>query len=98
MNPDNPNAVEAKRQELLGHLNAAEAALRSNLNLNCANVTARVHMQRALAHIQEASIAVNGVRRARTVWQLVEDLTKFKHNSDELQPEPAARSTVRVSH
>ena len=66
----------ARRQSLLGRLNAAEAALRANLDLNCADVTARVHMQRALAHIQEAAVAVNGVRRARTAWQLVEDLAQ----------------------
>ena len=98
MNPGELSMLEGRRQELLGQLNAAEAALRANLDLNCANVTARVHMQRALAHIQEAVVAVNGVRRARTVWQLVEDLTKFKHNSDELQPEPPARSAIRPAH
>ena len=67
MNPGELSMLEGRRQELLGQLNAAEAALRANLDLNCANVTARVHMQRALAHIQEAVVAVNGVRRARTV-------------------------------
>ena len=98
MNPAAANNREAQRQALLGHLSAAEAALRANLDLNCAEVTARVHMQRALAHIQEAAAAVNGVRRARTVWQLVEDLTKFKRNLDELQPEPPVRPTIRPPH
>ena len=98
MTPAEPNDREAQRQVLLGQLSAAEAALRANLDLNCANVTARVHMQRALAHIQEAIVAVNGVRRARTVWQLVEDLTKCKRNLDELQQEPPARSAIRPPH
>jgi len=98
MTPPEANNREAQRQVLLGQLSAAEGALRANLDLNCANVTARVHMQRALAHIQEAIVAVNGVRRARTVWQLVEDLTKCKRNLDELQPEPPARSAIRPTH
>jgi hypothetical protein len=95
MNPAEAKNREAQRQALLGQLNAAEAALRANLDLNCASVTARMHMQRALAHIQEAEVAVNGVGRARTVWQLVEDLTKFKRNLDELQPEQTAHSAIR---
>ncbi len=95
MTPTEDSNQEARRQSLLGRLNTAEAALRANLDLNCANVTARVHMQRALAHIQEASVAVHEVRRARTVWQLVEDLTKFKRNVDELQQEPPVHSSIR---
>ena len=85
----------AQCQSLLGRLNAVEAALRANLDLNCADVTARVHMQRALAHIQEAAVAVNGVRRARTVWQLVEDLAKCKRSVKERQPEPPVRPGLR---
>ena len=92
------NIREAKRQTLLGQLNAAEAALRANLDLDCAEVTARVHMQRALAHIQEAAVAVAGVGRARTVWQLVEDLTKLKRDSDDLRQEPLGRSAIKPRH
>ena len=67
MNPHEATNREARRAALLGQLTAAEAALRSNLDLSCADVTARVHMQRTLAHIQEAEVALNGFRRARTV-------------------------------
>jgi len=98
MNPAAANNQEAKRQALLGQLNAAEAALRANLDLDCAEVTARVHMQRALAHIQEASVAVNGVGRARTVWQLVEDLTKLKRDSDDLRQESPRCSAITTRH
>lgn len=98
MNPAAANNQEAKRQTLLGQLNAAEAALRANLDLDCAEVTARVHMQRALAHIQEATVAVTGVGRARTVWQLVEDLTKLKRDSDDLRQESPRRSAITPRH
>jgi hypothetical protein len=96
MNSEEFNTTEARRQALLGQLNAVEAELSASLELNCASVTARVHQQRALAHIQEAVVAVIGVRHARTVWQLVEDLTKGRRNLDEL--EPSARPAIRPSH
>ena len=98
MTPAEANNREAHRRVLLGQLNAAEAALRANLDLDCASVTARMHMQMALAHIQEAAVAINGVGRARSVWQLVEDLTKFKRNLDELQSEAPARPAIRPTH
>ncbi len=98
MNNAEANNQESKRQALLGQLNAAEAALRANLDLDCAEVTARVHMQRALAHIQEAAVAVNGVGRARTVWQLVEDLTRLKRYSDEVKHESPRRSAITPRH
>jgi hypothetical protein len=98
MNAAEANHREAQRQVLLGQLSAAEAALRANLDLDCASVTARMHMQRALAHIQEAAVAVNGVGRARTVCQLVEDLTKFKRNLDQLQQEAPASPAIRPPH
>ena len=94
MNPAETKNWEARRQTLLGQLKAAEAALRANLDLDCADVTARVHMQRALAHIQEAAVAVNGVGRARTVWQLVDDLTKLKRDSDDLQQASPRRLAI----
>ena len=96
MNPHEAANREARRVALLGQLSAAEAALRSNLDLGCADVTARVHMQRALAHIQEAEVALNGLRRARTVWQLVEDLTKLKR--EELRAEPPDCPGIKPRH
>ena len=87
---------EARRMALLGQLAAAGAALRANLDLGCADATARVHMQRALAHIQEAEVALNGLRRARTVWQIVEDLTKLKRGK--LRPEPPDCPETKQRH
>ncbi len=98
MNAAESKRRDAQRQTLLGQINVAETALRANLELNCASVTARMHMQRALAHLQEAQVALNGVGRARTVWQLVEDLTKFKRDLDELPVDSSTRHAIRPSH
>ncbi len=85
MNADDIKMVEAKRQELLGQLQAAEAAVRSGLHTNGFGSTARAHMERALAHIQEAYVAINEARQVRTVQQLVEDLNRIQQVMDDAQ-------------
>ena len=82
MNPDDLNIVEAKRQALLGQLKAAESALRSGLHTHGFGSIARAHLERALAHIQEACVAINEINRARTVEQLVNDLIRVQQVMD----------------
>ena len=74
--------VEAKRQELLGQIKAAESALRSGLHTRGFGSTARAHMERAMAHICEAYIAINEAKQVRTVQQLVEDLNRIQKVMD----------------
>ncbi len=85
MNGDDFKMVEAKRQELLGQLKAAESALRAGLHTQGFGSTARAHMERALAHICEAYIAINEARQVRTVQQLVEDLNRIQQVMDDAQ-------------
>ena len=75
--------VEAKRQELLGQIKAAESALRSGLHTRGFGSTARAHMERAMAHICEAYIAINEARQVRTVQQLVGDLNRIQKVMDD---------------
>lgn len=95
MNPVEATCREAQRKALLSQLTAAETAFRTHLDQGCADVTARVHIQRALAHIEEATVALNRTRRARTVWQLVQDLTKCRRNPDENQSTSTTLPTIR---
>jgi hypothetical protein len=76
-------AIETQRQALLGQLNAAETALRSGLHTHGFGSTARAHMERALAHIQEAYVSINEINRARTVQQLVNDLIRVQQMMDD---------------
>jgi hypothetical protein len=76
-------AIESQRQALLGQLTAAEAALHTGLQTQGFGSNARAHMERALAHIQEASIALNEINRARTVGQLVNDLVRMQQVMDQ---------------
>lgn len=75
--------VEAKRQELLGQIKAAESALRSGLHTQGFGSIARAHMERAMAHIYEAYIAINEARQVRTVQQLVDDLNRIQKVMDD---------------
>ena len=83
MNPDDLNAVEAKRQALLGQLKAAESALRRGLYTHGFGSTARAHLERALAHIQEAHVAINESKSVRSVQQLVDDLNRIQQVIDD---------------
>jgi len=82
MNSDDFKAIESQRQALLGQLTAAEAALQTGLQTQGFGSNARAHMERALAHIQEAQIAINEINRARTVGQLVNDLIRTQQLMD----------------
>jgi hypothetical protein len=82
MNSDDLTKIESQRQALLDQLKTAEGALRENLHLHGFGSTARAHMERAIAHIQEAYIAINEIGRARTVQQLVNDLVRVQQVMD----------------
>jgi len=71
-------AIEAKRQELLGQIRTAEAAMRAGLHISGFGNAAREHLERAMAHIQEAYIAINETKAVRTVSQLVDDLNRIQ--------------------
>jgi hypothetical protein len=77
------NATEARRQELLVQLKTAESALRGVLHAHRFGIIARAHMERAMAHLCEAYIAINEVNRARTVEQLVNDLVRIQQVMDD---------------
>jgi len=77
-------ANEAQRQALLGQLRTAEAALRTGLHVHGYGVTAREHLERAMAHICEAHIAINECKPVRTVSQLVDDLNRIQKVVEEV--------------
>ena len=83
MDSDDLKTIETQRQALLGQLTVAESALRVGLHTHGFGSTARAHMERALAHIQEAYVAINEINRARTVQQLVNDLIRVQQVMDE---------------
>lgn len=76
-------AIEAKRQALLGQIRTAEASVRASLFTHGFGNAAREHLERAMAHIQEAYIAINESKPVRTVPQLVDDLNRIQQVMNE---------------
>jgi hypothetical protein len=92
MNPGELQAIESQRQALLGQLTAAETALRIGLQTTRGfGETARAHMERAMAHLCEAYIAINETRSVRTVQQLVDDITRVQKVMDDVQRRKSQR-------
>jgi hypothetical protein len=98
MNADELNAAENERQTMLGQLQAAEAALRSNLHTHRVDVAARAHMERALAHVREACVAIRETGRARTVDQLVIELQQVEHLYNRLRQQPLPGAPANSIH
>lgn len=86
MSADELNAIESQRQALLGQLKAAEAALRAGMHTHGFGSNARTHMERAMAHICEAHVAINEpTKHTRSVQQLVDDLNRIQQVTEECQ-------------
>jgi hypothetical protein len=79
MNNSELTAAQSEREALLGQLRTAEATLRGRLYLNQLDPIARAHMERALAHVREACVAIRDTGSARTVDQLVSELLYAQH-------------------
>ena len=83
MNPEELKSIESRRDSLLEKPTMAETALRGNLQVHGFGHTAHEHMERALAHIREAYVAINEAGHARTVQQLVDDLVRIQQVMDD---------------
>lgn len=83
MDAEDFKKAEARRLDLVSQLDAARTALRGGLQVRGFGATAREHMERALAHVQEAHVALNEIGRARTVSQLVNDLIRVQRVVDD---------------
>ncbi len=83
MSANEHNVIESQLQGLLGQLKAAESALRAGMHTHGFGCTARAHMERALAHIAESYIALTEPKNTRSVHQLVDDLNRIAHVTDD---------------
>ena len=85
MNPGEFSMLENCRRALLGQLKFAEASLRASLQIRGFGNVTREHLERALAHIHEAYVAINENTAVRTVPQLVDDLNRIQQVMDDVQ-------------
>ena len=91
MNPAEIKAIESRRQALLGQLSAAETALRNGLHSQGVGGNARAHLERAMAHLCEAYIAINENKSVRTVHQLVDDLIRVERVIEDARRQKSQR-------
>ena len=98
MNAGALNHLELRRQALLGQIQTADANLRSGLHQHGMDALVRAHLERALAHIREAYIAVNEQAKVRTVQELADQLARIEQMQADLRARqtPADESSTSI--
>jgi hypothetical protein len=98
MNAGALNHLELLRRTLLGQLQTADVNLRAGLHQHGMDAIVRAHLERALAHIREACIAVNEQTKVRTVQELADQLTRIEQMQADLraQQTPADESATSI--
>jgi hypothetical protein len=100
MNSGTLSLLELRRQTLLGQLHTADVNLRAGLDQHGLDAIVRAHLERALAHIREASIAVNERTKIRSVQELVDQLSRIEQiqagRSAEQKPSGESPTSIHV--
>ena len=98
MNTGALNHLELRRQALLGQIQTADVNLRSGLHQHGMDALVRAHLERALAHIREAYIAVNEQAKVRTVQELADQLARVEQIQADLraQQTPADEPSTSI--
>ena len=98
MNAGALNRLERLRRTLLGQLQTADVNLRAGLHQHGMDAIVRAHLERALAHIREAYIAVNEQAKIRTVQELTDQFSRIEQIQADLraQQTPADESSTSI--
>ena len=98
MNAGALNHLELLRRTLLGQLQTADVNLRSGLHQHGMDAIVRAHLERALAHIREAYIAVNEQAKIRSVQELADQLIRVEQMQADLraQQTPADEPSTSI--
>ena len=98
MNAGALNHLELRRRTLLGQLQTADVNLRSGLHQHGMDAIVRAHLERALAHIREATIAVNEQVKIRSVQELTDQLARIEQMQTGLRSDqkPADESSTSI--
>jgi hypothetical protein len=85
MNPGEASTLDSQRYVLLARLQAADSSLRASLHQHGTDALVRAHLERALAHIREAHIAVRERIQIRTVQELADQLARIEQMREDLR-------------
>jgi hypothetical protein len=90
MNTGGLDVAELRRRALLEQIQTAEVNLLAGLHQHDMEAVVRAHLERALAHIREAYIAVNEQTRVRTVQKMADQLSRV----EQMQADLRAQQTI----
>ena len=98
MNAGALNLLELRRRTLLGQMQTADVNLRAGLHQHGLDALVRAHLERALAHIREAYIAVNEQAKVRSVQELADQFARIEQMQANLraQQSPADESSTSI--
>ena len=98
MNAGSLNRLELLRRALLGQLQTADVNLHSGLHQHGMDAIVRAHLERALAHIREATIAVSEQTKIRAVQELADQLVRIEQMQADLRADqkPADESATSI--
>ena len=94
MSPANEHLAKERQEALLNLLKLAAGPLRVGLRRQPDPLT-RSHLERAIAHLHEATISISEPWRARSVTQLLTDMAAIDTFRDDLQRQPPPGVTVK---
>ena len=97
MNPGEVHTPDMHRLALLARFQAADMTLRGCLNKGGMDALVRAHLERALAHIREAHIAVNENIKVRTVEELAGQLARIEEMREDLREQEVLVSSTTPS-
>src|SRR5208337_5386572 len=97
MNAGALNRLALLRRALLGQLQTADSNLRSGLHQHGMDAIVRAHLERALAHIREATIAVNEQVKIRSVQELTDQLARIEQMQTGLRSDQQAADESSTS-
>jgi hypothetical protein len=97
MNAGALNRLELLRRTLLGQLQTADTNLRSGLHQHGMDAVVRAHLERALAHIREATIAVDEQTKIRSVQELTDLRARIEQMQADLRAEQKAADEPSTS-
>jgi hypothetical protein len=98
MNGVTLNHLKLRRRTLLGQLQTADVNLGAVLHQHGMDALVRAHLERALAHIREAYIAVNEQTKVLTVQELADQLARVEQMQADLRAhqKPADESSTSI--
>jgi hypothetical protein len=97
MNSGEANTLDMRRLALLARFQAIDMTLRTCLHKGGMNAIVRAHLERAIAHIREAHIAVNENIEVRTVQELASQLARIDEMREDLRAQEVLVSSTTQS-